>query len=96
MHPPDAEKTAFITLHGLFYYNVSFCLTNVEATYQRLVTKMFQSLLGKTMKIYIDNMLVKSKELPDLVGHLQEAFKLLRAYGMKLNLSKSAFGVSAG
>ena len=59
MHPPDVEKTAFITPHGLFCYNVMpFGLKNAEATYQRLVTKMFKPLLGKT----IDDMLVKLKE----------------------------------
>ena len=71
MHPPDAEKTTFITPHRLFYYNVmSFGLKNARATYQMLVTKMFRSLLGKTMEVYIDDMLVKSKERPDHAGHL--------------------------
>ena len=97
MHPPDAEKTTFITLHGLLYYNMMlFGLKNAGATYQRLVTKMFRPLLGKTIEVYIDDMLVKSKERPDHAKHLQEAFELLRAYGMKLNPSKCAFGVSAG
>ena len=42
MYPPDAEKTSFITPHGLFCYNVMpFRLKNARATYQRLVTKMF-------------------------------------------------------
>ena len=71
-------------------------LKNVGATYQRLVTKMFQPLLGKTKEVYIDDMLVKSKERPDHAKHLQETFELLRAYGMKLNPSKCAFGVNAG
>ena len=75
---------------------MSFGLKNVGATYQRLVTKMFRPLLGKTMEVYIDDMLVKSKERPDHATHLQEAFELLRAYDMKLNPSKCAFGVSAG
>ena len=48
------------------------------------------------MEVYIDDMLVKSKEPPDHTTHLQQAFKLLRAYVMKLNLTKWAFGVSAG
>ena len=96
MHPPNMEKTTFITSYELFCYNVMpFGLKNVGATYQRLVTKMFRPLLGKTIKVYIDDMLVNSKERPDHAGHLQEAFELLRAYGMKLNPSKCTFGVSA-
>ena len=95
MYPPNAEKTAFITPYGLFYYNViPFGLKNVGATYQRLVTKMFKPLLGKTMEVYIDDMLVKSKQRLDHITHLQEAFDLLRAYSMKLNPLKCAFGVS--
>ena len=81
IYPPDAEKTSFITPHEL---------------YQRLVTKMFQPLLGKTMEVYIDDMLVKSKERPDHSTYMQQAFELLNAYGMKLNPIKCAFGVSTG
>ena len=73
-----------------------FGLKNVGAAYQRLVTKMFKPLLGKTMEVYIDDILVKSNQRPDHVTHLQEAFELLMAYDMKLNPSKCAFGVSAG
>ena len=72
-----------------------FGLKNVGATYQRLVTKMSRLLLGITIKVYIDDMLVESKERPDHAEHLQEAFELLRAYDMKLNPSKCASGVSA-
>ena len=95
MHPPDAEKTSFITPHGLYYYNVMhFGLKNARATYQRLVTKMFQPLLGSTMEVYIDDMLLKSKQHPNHAAHLQQTFDLLREYGMKLNPSKCAFGVN--
>ena len=97
MYPSYVEKTAFITPHGLFCYNVMlFGLKNVGATYQRLVTKMFRPLLGKTMEVYIDDMLVKSKEHLDHAIHLQEAFEPLKAYDMKLNPSKCAFVVSVG
>ena len=97
MYPFDAEKTTFITPHRLLCYNVmSFRLKNAGATYQRLVTKMFRPLLGKTIEVYIDDMLVKSKECLDHATHLQEAFELLKAYDMKLNPSKCAFGVGAG
>ena len=96
MHPPNVEKTAFITPHGLYYYNVMpFGLKNVGATYQRLVRKIFQSLLSNTMEAYIDDMLVKSRERFDHIQHLQEAFELLQRYGMKLNPLKCAFRVSS-
>ena len=79
MYLPDVEKTSFITPHGLFCYNVMpFELKNVGATYQRLVTKMFRPLLKKTMEVYIDDMLIKSKERMDHTMHLQQVFDLLR------------------
>ena len=97
MHPPDLEKAAFITPHGLYCYNVMpFGVKNVGATYQRLVTKIFRPLLGNTMEAYIDDTLVKSKECFDHAKHLQEAFELLRRYDMKLNPLKCEFEVSAG
>ena len=97
MHSPDAEKTSFITPHGLYCYNVMpFGLKNARATYQRLVTKMFRPLLGSTMEVYINDMLVKSKQRTDHAAHLQQTFDLFRKYGMKLNPLKCAFGVSVG
>ena len=96
MHLPDVEKMTFITSHGLYHYNVMpFGLKNARATYKRLVTKIFQPLMGKTMEVYIDDMLVKSKEFPDHTQHLQETFELLRMHNMKLNPLKCAFGVSS-
>ena len=78
LHLPDMEKTTFITPHGLYYYNVMpFGLKNVRATYQRMVTKIFRPLMVKSMQVYIDDMLVKSKERLDHRRHLQETFKLL-------------------
>ena len=97
MHQPDIEKTSFIPPYGLFCYNVmSFGLKNAGAIYQRLITKMFRPLLGKTMEVYFNDMLVKSKERLNHTTHLQQAFELLKAYAMKLNPTKCAFEVSAG
>ena len=47
MFQPDEEKTAFETLHGLYYYKVMpFGFKNVGATYQRLMTKIFKHIIG--------------------------------------------------
>nr|CAN81727.1 hypothetical protein VITISV_017319 [Vitis vinifera] len=61
-----------------------------------LMTKIFKPLMGHTVEVYIDDIVVKSKTREEHVLHLQEVFHLLRKYGMKSNPSKCAFGVSAG
>ena len=95
--PRMRKKNVFHHSHGLYCYKLMpFGLKNVGATYQRLVTKMFRPLLGSTMEVYIDDMLVKSKQRPDHAAHLQQTFNLLKEYGMKLNPLKCAFRVSAG
>ena len=84
MAPTDEEKTAFITPHGLYYYKVmSFGLKNISATYQRLMTKIFKPLLGLTVEVYIDDIVVKTKTREEHALHLQEVFHLLRRYDMK-------------
>ena len=63
MEETDQEKTAFITPKGTFCYKrMPFGLKNAGATYQRLVTKIFQELIRKTVEAYVDDMVVKSKE----------------------------------
>lgn len=52
---------------------------------------MFKEQLGKTMEVYIDDMVVKSKERKDHVADLKETFEVLRRYRLKLNTSKCTF-----
>jgi len=90
----DQEKTAFITDRGTYCYKVMpFGLKNAAATYQRLVNRMFADKLGKTMEVYIDDMLVKSAHEKDHVPQLRECFKILNKFEMKLNPEKCSFGV---
>ncbi|KAK4856809.1 hypothetical protein QYF36_021535 [Acer negundo] len=97
MHPDDQEKTAFVTEQGTFCYKVMpFGLKNASATYQRLVNKMFAKMLGTTMKVYIDDMLVKSLVAQQHIDHLRQSFNILDKCGMKLNPTKCSFGVSSG
>lgn len=82
---------------GTYCYKVMpFGLKNIGATYQRLVTKMFAEQLGDTMKVYIDNMLVKSLKAKDHINHLRACLEILNQYGMKLNPGKFKFAVTSG
>lgn len=49
-----------------------------------------------TMKVYVDDMLVKSKQANYYIQHLMKSFNILRKYKMKLNLKKCVFGVTSG
>ncbi|KAI3772663.1 hypothetical protein L6452_03853 [Arctium lappa] len=70
MHIDDQEKATFMTDRGIYCYKVMpFGLKNAGSTYQRLVNKMFKDQLGDTMEVYIDDMLVKSRQATDHVEH---------------------------
>ena len=73
-----------------------FELKNARATYQRLVNKMFSKQIGRNMEVYVDDMLVKSREELAHLDDLKETFATFRQYQMKLNPSKCAFGVASG
>ena len=75
MHVPNQEHTFFINDRGLYCYKVmSFHLKNAGATYQHLVNMMFKEQIGKTIEVYVDDMLVKSKTAADHVAHLSDTF----------------------
>ena len=57
-----------------------FGLKNVGTTYQRLVNMTFKDLIGKSMEVYMDNVLVKSKVAGDHVEYLKQMFNILRKY----------------
>ena len=95
MAEEDQKKTAFITNQGLYCYRVMpFGLKNAGATYHRLVNQMFSKQIGRNVEVYVDDMLVKSKEEEDHPDDLKEMFNTLRQYSIKLNPSKCVFGVS--
>lgn len=96
MHKEYQEKTTCIAEKRLLCYKVMpFGLKNVGDTYHRLVNKMFKDLIGNTMEVYIDNMVIKTKMKQDHISEMQETFCIMRKYQMKLNPSKCAFGVSS-
>ena len=75
---------------------MAFGLKNVGATYQRLVNKMFNQQIGRNMEVYVDDMLVKSKEELTHLDDLKEMFATLKKYQMQLNPGKCVFGVALG
>ena len=61
-----------------------------------MMTRMFESQLGKNIEIYIDDMVVKSKVVSEHLGDLGDILEVLRKYNLRLNASKCSFGVGSG
>ena len=93
----DQEKIAFRTPTGNYYHRVMpFGLKNVWSTYQRIETRMFESQIGRNVEAYIDDMMVKSKQILEHLKDLKEVFLVLRKHKLRLNASKCSFDVSSG
>jgi len=89
MHPKDKEKTTFMMVDANYYYEVlPFNLKNAEATYQRLMDKIFRGLIGRCVEVYVDDIVVKSDSFDQYVEDLKEVFKALRGANMKFNPEK--------
>ena len=73
-----------------------FGLKNAGLTYQRMMTRMFEQQMGKSIEVYIDDMVIKSKLVPNHVKDLDDIFRILRKYRLRLNASKCSFGVGLG
>ena len=73
-----------------------FGLKNAGSTYQRIMTKMFESQLGRSIEVYIDDMVVKRKVASEHVGDLTNIFEILRKHKLHLNASKCSFWVGSG
>ena len=78
------------------YKVIPFGLKNTGSTYQRMMTRMLEPQLGKSIEIYIDDMVVKSKVVSEHLGDLDNTFNVLRKHKMRLNASKCSFGVGPG
>ncbi|VVA38327.1 PREDICTED: LOW QUALITY PROTEIN, partial [Prunus dulcis] len=94
----DIHKTAFMCPGhiGAFEYTIMpFGLRNVGATYQRAMNSVFHDMIGHSLEVYIDDVVIKSPEEGDHVSNLKKAFLRMRQHKLKMNPKKCVFGVQA-
>ena len=92
MAADSKEKTAFITHNGLYEFNVlPFGLCNSPATFQRLMTHVLRGLEWDICLVYIDDLIIFSRNFEDHLKHLEEVFKGLREANVRLKPSKCHF-----
>jgi len=75
---------------------MTFGLKNAAATYQRAMNFIFHDFIGKLVEIYIDDVVVKSRDFTKHLADLRKVLECTRKHGLKMNPNKCAFGVSAG
>ena len=94
VNPDDVPKTAIITPFGTYVFHYStFGLKNSGATFQRMMDNIF----GDTpfVLVYVDDILVFSKNHRDHQHHLRQTLELLRENGLVARADKSVIGASS-
>ena len=97
MAPEDREKTTFIIEWGTYCYKfMSFGLKNVGATYQWAATTLFHDMMHRGVEVYVDDMIVKSRDKADHLATPERFFQRIRKFKLRLNPKKCIFSVSSG
>jgi hypothetical protein len=92
IRPSDIPKMAFSTRYGLYEYLViSFGLTNAPAYFMYLMNSVFMQELDKFVVVFIDDILIYSKNLEDHVKHLHVILQRLRDHHLYAKFSKCEF-----
>jgi hypothetical protein len=88
----DIQKTAFVTRYGQYEFTVLlFGLTNAPAFFMKLMNKVLMEELDKFVVVFIDNILIYSKNRKDHERHLWIVLGRLRAHQLYAKLSKCEF-----
>ena len=92
VHPSDVHKTVFRTRYGHFEFLVlPFGLTNAPATFMHLMHSIFREQLDDFIVIFLDDILVYSRDLVSHVAHVCKTLEILRQHHLYSKVSKCSF-----
>src|SRR3954471_11768850 len=90
----DIPKTTFTTHYGLYEYTViSFGLTNAPATFSRLMNSIFMEYLDIFVVVYLDDILIYSKNEEEHAEHLRLVLMKLREHHLYAKFTKCEFWI---
>ena len=89
MAPKDMTKTTFTTEWGIYSYTIMpFELNNAGATYQRMATALLYDMMHNEVEVYVDDMIVKSKDREGHINNLRKFFERIKEYRLRFNPQK--------
>ena len=92
MDPDSVHKTAFVTQNGQFQWRVlPYGLTNSPVTFMRTMHDVLRPYLFKSCIVYVDDIIVFSRDMKEHLRHLRQVFQCLNKAGLKLKPSKCRF-----
>ena len=95
MASKDMTKTTFTIEGGIYCYMVMpFGLKNAGATYQRMAIALLHDMMNNELEMYVDDMIVKSKDTGSHTINLRKFFERIKEYRLRLNPQKCTFGVT--
>lgn len=95
MNPDSEDLTTFRTRHGSYKYRVMpFGLSVGPAHFQRLMNRIFADLLDVCVTIFVDDLLIYSKNEDEHQEHVRTVLQRLRAESLQASLPKCEFGVT--
>jgi transposase InsO family protein len=88
----DIPKSAFRCHRGHYEFTkLPFGLANAPAAFQRTMDFVLSDLIGKSVLVYIDDIVIYSPDVRTHAQHLREVFERLDKYGLRLKASKCSF-----
>ncbi|KAH7710724.1 gagpol and env protein precursor [Aphelenchoides avenae] len=92
LSPKAKELTAFSTLGGHWEFNVlPFGLSNAPGGFERAMETIFDEELGKSVFIYLDDILIATETLEEHLQVVEKVLSKLREYNLRLKPKKCAF-----
>ena len=89
MHPDSVSKTAFRVPWGLYEFTrMPQGLMNSPSTFERIMELIFGDMNLSELVLYLDDLLVFSRDMPEHLDRLEKVFQRLHQHGLKLNGKK--------
>ena len=92
MHPESIKYTTFISEFGKFeYLAMPMGLKNAGSTFQRMMDKVLEGLIGETCFVYLDDIIIFSEDVETHEERVKQVLERLKTNGLQIKLKKCEF-----